>query len=31
VEAEATLGAYLPFGDPAGRAALVVIRPEGGD
>ncbi len=29
VESEATLGAYLPFGDAEGKASLVLIRPEG--
>ncbi len=29
VEAEGTLSAYLPFGDPAGSSSLVLIRPVG--
>jgi type VI secretion system protein ImpJ len=29
IESEGTFGAYLPFGDPAGKASLIVIRQEG--
>jgi type VI secretion system protein ImpJ len=29
VESEATLSAYMPIGDPAGAASLILVRPEG--